>query len=317
MIKKIKLSKNVKNALFVFFITFSAFFAFEPLFEHLGQKAAQEFAAAIFGTIFAAVITMVLLSKQTETEEEKERNSKVFEQKIVLYNQTIDALQAIFEKSANNTLKITPKEIVQIEFLLAKMMMIGSDKTIYEFKSFYETITNNYSTETGIVHLNSNEKQIVFRFADYCREELGLSDKNIEKDILEDIILQSELLYNIEQVNEIEPETIQTLKDIYGYLVFDLNLHSRNIKFVSNGFSAYTRNKQIDPYCFLKCSIEPDKIFLVLNRSYATKQFENGEYNNEPALIFRHSDRKKVELHFPVIENLIAQSYQEIRKKQP
>ena len=63
--------KNFKNAIFVFLIAFSEFLAFEPLFASLKQNAAQEFASAIFGTIFAAVITIVLLSKQTEKEEEK------------------------------------------------------------------------------------------------------------------------------------------------------------------------------------------------------------------------------------------------------
>ncbi|WP_165024260.1 hypothetical protein [Dysgonomonas sp. ZJ279] len=309
--KRFPISKNARNALFVLLMAFSAFLAFEPLFENLGQKAAQEFAAAIFGTIFAAVITMVLLTKQTETEQEKDRNDKVFEQKILLYNQVIDTLQTIFEKTEDGSLKITRKEIMQIEFLLAKMMMIGSDKTIYEFKSFYETVTNNYSSDTGIVNLSSSDKQIVFRFADYCREELGLSTKNIEKDILEDIILQSELLSTMQQVDDIDANAIETIKDIYGYLVFDLNIRNQNVSFTSNGFKAYINKKQTDDGCFLKCVIDRDQVYLVLNKEYKTKEFEKGNLDNEPAIILKSSDRKNIELHFPVIEKLIKESLKE------
>lgn len=311
MIKRFRLSKNAKNALFVLVIAFSAFFALEPLFAHLGQQAGQEFAAAIFGTIFAAVITMVLLSKQTETEQEKDRNDKVFEQKVVLYNQVIDTLQDIFENSSDGALHITRKEIVKIEFLLIKMMMVGSDKTIQEFKNLHETITNNYSPDTGIVNFSSSDKQIMFRFADYCREELGLSSKNMEKDVLEDIILQSELLSSIQQVEDLDENVIETIKDIYGYLVFDMNIHNKNICFAANGFEAYTNKKQNPTSCFVKCIIEHQTIYLILNQKYKIKEFETVSFQDQSALILKSSDRKNIELHFPLIQKLIENSFKQ------
>lgn len=308
--------KNLLSALFVFVIAFSSFLAFEPLFEHLGQKASQEFAAAIFGTIFAAVITMVLLNKQTETEVEKSRSEKVFEQKITLYNQVIDTLQGVFEKQVDGAeIKLNRSEITQLEFLLAKMMMIGNDKTINEFKAFYEIVTNNYSPQTQTLYLDSSDKQIVFRFADYCREELGLSDKTLEKEILEDIVLQGELFYNIEETGELHPNLVDTIKDIYGYLVFDLDLPTRNIVFKPNGFNAYISKRREDKMCFLQCTFNIDSVRLVLEHDHIIKGFAKNKEDNKSIFLFESDDRKKVKLYISDIERAIKQSYM-LTKKQ-
>lgn len=308
--------KNLLNAVFVFIIAFSSFLAFEPLFEHLGQKASQEFAAAIFGTIFAAVITMVLLNKQTETEEERSRSEKVFEQKITLYNQAIDTLQSIFEKQDDrNQIMLERSHITQLEFLLAKMMMIGNDKTINEFKAFYEIVTNNYSPQTKILYLDSSDKQTIFRFADYCREELGLSDKTLEKATLEDIVLQGELFYNIEETGELHPNVVDTIKDIYGYLVFDLDLPTRNIVFKSNGFDVYITKTHEAEMCFLQCTFDASTVRLVLEHDHVIKGFAKNKEDNKSIFLFESSDREKVKLYISDIERAIKQSYLQSKNK--
>lgn len=308
--------KNLLNAIFVFVIAFSSFLAFEPLFEHLGQKASQEFAAAIFGTIFAAVITMVLLNKQTETEEERSRSEKVFEQKITLYNQAVDTLQSIFERQGDeNQIRMERSQITQLEFLLAKMMMIGNDKTINEFKAFYEIVTNNYSPQTKVLYLDSSDKQIVFRFADYCREELGLSDKTLEKEVLEDIVLQGELFYNIEETGELHPNVVDTIKDIYGYLVFDLELPVRNIVFTSKGFDVYINKSREPKMCFLQCTFDISTVRLVLEHEHVIKGFAANKEDNRSIFLFESSDRQKVKMYISDIERVIKKSYLQSRKQ--
>lgn len=312
MIDFLKKNKNFRNALFVFIIAFSSFLAFEPLFENLGQKASQEFAAAIFGTIFAAVITMVLLSKQSETEQERSRNEKVFEQKIVLFNQVLDYLQSIYENLDDaNKIKISRAKITQIEFLLAKMVMIGNDKTIKEFKSLYQNITNNYVPETQILTLNISHKHTIFRFADYCREELGLSDKNLEKEILEDIVLQGELFYNLEQKEPLDFETQETIKDIYGFLAFDLNVPIENIKFLPNGFEAYINKTQDKKRRFLECLIDNQEIYVNIPVSDMIKDFQlNGN-----TFKIKPSDRNKFLAQQVTIEKAIEESYEFVKKQ--
>lgn len=276
---KFKLSKNARNAIFVFIIAFSAFFAFEPLFEHLGQKAAQEFTAAIFGTIFAAVITMVLLSKQTETEEEKSRSEKVFEEKLGLYHQAIDSLQHIFEKADNNNqVKLERSAIVELEFLLAKLIMVADEKTIHQYRLICQNISRNYVTETGVLSITSADKHMVFRFSDFCRQELGLSSRGIEKEILEDIVLDGELFLYLKQSNTYPNDLIESLKDIYGCLVFDLAIPLQQITFDNASFIAFADEEKQDT--LIRCNITEDKLSLHIpkaNKGFKTKHFRLDE----------------------------------------
>ncbi len=280
--KKFRLSKNTRNAIFVFVIAFSAFFAFEPLFEQLGQKAAQEFAAAIFGTIFAAVITMVLLSKQTETEEEKSRSEKVFEEKLELYHQAIDSLQNIFSKADNNNqAKIERSEITKIEFLLAKLIMVANEETIHRYRQICQNISSNYTPETGTLNITSTDKHMVFCFADSCRQELGLSNRNIEKEILEDIVLDGELFLNLRQSNTYPKDLIENMKDIYGYLVFNLSIPLQQIAFTGYGFVAFEDEQKQD--IFTQCNINETELILHMpkaNDEFKTRHFKLDQQKN-------------------------------------
>lgn len=280
--KKFKLSKNTRNAIFVFIIAFSAFFAFEPLFEQLGQKAAQEFAAAIFGTIFAAVITMVLLSKQTETEEEKSRSEKVFEEKLELYHQVIDSLQNIFSKADNNNqAHIKRSEITNLEFLLAKLIMVANEETIHKYRQICQSISNNYTPETGILNITSSDKHMVFCFSDACRQELGLSNRNIEKEILEDIVLDGELFLNLKQSNNYPKDLIENMKDIYSYLVFNLSIPLQQIAFTGYGFTAFDDENKQD--ILIECNINETELILHMpkaNNEFKTKHFKLDQQKN-------------------------------------
>lgn len=285
-----KSKTNLSHAVFVFLIAFSAFLAFEPLFNSLQQSAAQEFASAIFGTIFAAVITMVLLSKQTETEEEKSRSEKVFEEKLGLYNLAIDTLQGIFKKvDASNKIRIQRADIVDLEFLLAKLIMVADEKTIHEFRLIYQNISKNFSPKTGLLNLTSTDKHTIFRFADYCREELGLSNKNIEKEILEDIVLSGELFYHLEEEDSLSVEIINTLKDIYGYIVFEMSIPLQQITFLANGFEVYGKSTSKPP--FVKCEVTEEGLFIALTNQNHIMRYFSFDSNN--TLHIKPTERSK------------------------
>ncbi|MFV0417791.1 MAG: hypothetical protein ACK5KT_03515 [Dysgonomonas sp.] len=289
---KFRLSKNARNAIFVFIIAFSAFLAFEPLFEHLGQKAAQEFTAAIFGTIFAAVITMVLLSKQTETEEEKSRSEKVFEEKLELYHQAIDTLQRIFEKAdSNNQVRLERSAIVELEFLLAKLIMVADEKTIHQYRLICQSISRNYVPETGILSITSADKHMIFRFSDFCRQELGLSSRAIEKQILEDIVLDGELFLYLKQSNVYSNDLIENLKDIYGCLVFDLSIPLQQMTFESDGFIAFLDETKQD--ILIKCNITENKLSLYMPRAKTGFKTKHYKFNEQRSLDVMAGERNK------------------------
>lgn len=288
-----------KHAALVFLIAISAFLAFEPLFKILKQSPAQEFASAMFGTIFAAVITMVLLSKQSETEEEKSRSEKVFEEKLELYNQAIGTLENLFKKvDVNHRTKVDRADIVELEFILARLIMVADEKTIHEFRLIYRNITRNYSLETGMLNLTSTDKHTVFRFSDYCREELGLSDKNIEKEILEDIVLDGELFYHLEEEDQYSPDLLSILKEIYGFLVFDLSVPLQRISFLSDGFEAHKKRVTEEP--FVKCRISEEGLAITL--SHTDHKLRHFKFDENKTLHVAPGDRVKFMEDFATLQ---------------
>lgn len=306
--RSLKLSKNTRNALLVFLIAFSAFFAFEPLFEVLGQKAAQEFAAAIFGTIFAAVITMVLLTKQTETEEEKSRSEKVFEEKLALYHQIIDTLQNIFSRADRNSqLKLEHSEIANLEFLLAKLIMVADEKTIHEYRQICKNISRNYVPETGILNITSTDKHMIFCFSDFCRQELGLSSKNIEKEILEDIVLDSELFLHLKNTNDYPNDLIENMKDIYGHLVFNLCIPLQQISFANNGFTVFSDEEKST--VLIQCNIDETNLSLYIPKVGKDLKTKHFKIDDQKTISIKTGERKSFSEDFTSIQNELERLY--------
>jgi hypothetical protein len=67
------------------------------------------FMGACLGAIISAIITQVLLAAQTETEEVKQRNVKIFEKKSEIFQEYISELRGIWEKQ-----KINPEDFVKL-----------------------------------------------------------------------------------------------------------------------------------------------------------------------------------------------------------
>lgn len=78
---------------------------------------AQMFAALI-GAIITMIITFLLLQGQTSSEAEKERNSKVFEEKLSIYQNFLCKLCDVVKD-----MKIEPAEEIELEFQVAYIAM--------------------------------------------------------------------------------------------------------------------------------------------------------------------------------------------------
>ena len=69
----------------LFIVGIAVFFGFAPLFELAGGGFSGRIIGATFGSIFAILMTMFLLNKQTEIEQESKKSERVFDEKVVLY----------------------------------------------------------------------------------------------------------------------------------------------------------------------------------------------------------------------------------------
>jgi hypothetical protein len=186
--------QTLTTILGILLIGIAGYFGFKPLFEYYQKGVIKEFLAAVFGTIFTIVLTMFLLNKQTEIEEENAQGQKIFEEKINLYKDIIALVRDVFEDG-----KLSVADVRKLEFMLVNLQMVSSDETMEIFMNFYEELnsifqdgsdedSNNAIKEDFSVEV-SNEKEFailekMLLFAARCRFELGLSQsENANKNV--------------------------------------------------------------------------------------------------------------------------------------
>ena len=100
----------VNIALFVFLLVATDLFSQKDLWF--------QSSCVIIGTIVTAVITLLLLNGQSDKEEEKERNAKVFEEKLAIYKEFLNTLCRIVKDG-----EITDEEFVELQFQVAQIAM--------------------------------------------------------------------------------------------------------------------------------------------------------------------------------------------------
>ena len=175
--------QGMKILVILVLVGFIVFFGYGPLFDLVGGGIPGRVLGATFGSIFAILMTMFLLNKQTEIEQESKKSERVFDEKVVLYKNILGMSKEMLEDGQLDT-----KEILALPFTLIKMQMVGGDEAIKIFTSFFEKINDIYeASEDEVVTIPESEKQQVFsllsRFAVQCRVDLGISDTPIDESI--------------------------------------------------------------------------------------------------------------------------------------
>ena len=66
-------------------IAFAVSIGFTPLFELIEDGIAARIIGSSFGAIFVIILTMFLLNKQTEIEQESKKSERVFDEKVKIY----------------------------------------------------------------------------------------------------------------------------------------------------------------------------------------------------------------------------------------
>lgn len=99
----------------------------------------------VFSVVVTAIVTNHLLTGQTSHEEEKEKNSKVFEKKLTIYQDFLQKLCDVIEDD-----EITKQEAIQIEFATSYIAMHMKDSEDVEevIKNVTEIVDNMGATGT-------------------------------------------------------------------------------------------------------------------------------------------------------------------------
>lgn len=163
-------------------LSFLGFHYFFPSLDVLSDYA-QEIISALFGVFFATVLTIYLLSKQTESQQNKQKHQKVFEEKVKIFKELLQTLEKIFE---DNNLSV--EKLSKLEILLIKLAMIASENTIKKFQELYNYIISDECQErsgTSETHLliKSKKLNLLLELTSLCRQELGLSERNLNDEL--------------------------------------------------------------------------------------------------------------------------------------
>ena len=173
--------KGKRTLIAISIIAVAVYIGFEPLFEFVPSGVAQSVIGASFGAIFVIILTMYLLNKQTEIEQESKRGERVFDEKVQLYQSMLDTVGEMLKDGT-----ISKDEINKLPFPLIRLSMLGSDETIEAFKDVNKELNSIYaSTDNDDVVLSDNQKQDVYqllaRFASKCRLDLEIGDEAGDK----------------------------------------------------------------------------------------------------------------------------------------
>ena len=164
-------------------IGLSVYLGFTPLFELVNGGVSGNVIGASFGAIFVIVLTMYLLNKQTEIEQETKKSEKVFEEKVELYKAMLATTKEMLRDG-----KVSSQETTELSFAMIELQMVGADETISAFNSVFDKINETFQSVDGDpVDLDDERKMEILkslsRFAQKCRVDLGINESEVNEKI--------------------------------------------------------------------------------------------------------------------------------------
>ncbi len=261
--------QGMKILIILVLVGFVVFFGYGPLFDLVGGGIPGRILGATFGSIFAILMTMFLLNKQTEIEQESKKSERVFDEKVVLYKNILGMSKEMLEDG-----QLDSKEILTLPFTLIKMQMVGGDEAIKIYTTFFEKINDIYeASDDEVVQIPESEKQQVFtllsRFAVQCRVDLGISDTPIDESIFARAI----------SVVEQSDKAIKGKRD--------------TSKYTFNG-KAFAKGRLVHAVVKDYVSKNPDTTFDELKKAFPNEWQAGGAKSGNRAVFVRLADAEKL-----------------------
>jgi uncharacterized membrane protein len=144
-------NKKTNTTLIVAALCLLGFCAIAVIFNvySLGELPAS-FIGAALGAVITGVVTVVLLEGQSRTEEIKERNVKVFEQKSIVFQKYINQAWAVWRDR-----KVSAYEYEKlIEAFYSKLMILLQAESVDKIRRSLENIGDCIDIVTGESYLN-------------------------------------------------------------------------------------------------------------------------------------------------------------------
>lgn len=134
--------KKLKKILGIFAILIAisiSLFFFGSYFGGLPEVVNQVNSGAL-GALFAAIITMLLLYQQTEGEQVRERNSKVFEKKLEIFENFLKKLEEIVKDNKIDIAPINQPEKDELKELIFQLALLKTHTKADSIDKLFEHI---------------------------------------------------------------------------------------------------------------------------------------------------------------------------------
>lgn len=166
------------------------------------ENLPSQFYGALVGTVITAIITILLLQGQTQTEENKERNVKVFEKKSEVFNNFIEQLWKVWEdrsvslEELNELLKLVSKDIIPYA------QPESSSAILAELNKIAEK-ANPHESDSSDTKVTKQIQQSIFTIINILSKEIGLGGE-IKDDISHELnALENKILPYLNKKNYI------------------------------------------------------------------------------------------------------------------
>ena len=138
---KLKETKKAgqRTLIAIVIIGLSVYMGFTPLYKLVQGGVTGAVIGSSFAAIFVIVLTMYLLNKQTEIEQERKKSEKVVEEKVALYKSMLSVAKNMISDG-----KISSQETTELSFSMVELQMIGADETIGSFNSVFDKINKSF-----------------------------------------------------------------------------------------------------------------------------------------------------------------------------
>jgi hypothetical protein len=178
-----------------------------------GTDASSQILSALAGAIVAAIITLFLLLGQTASEEMKERNAKIFEEKLRIYQEFLRKLCDVVKDQ-----KITSEEEIELQFQVSYIAMHTSPKSINTISGQVRDIVINI--KKGEADGNEMLGQL-FIIADTFYQELygkeyGKDNGNMTEDRKNTLMNFNSILVQKEDIEEYEDIQNKSIIDSFA-----------------------------------------------------------------------------------------------------
>lgn len=216
--QKTKKKQNLKNRILFWLsmvlIISVAILIFSKVYEGVLPKLVESINNGAIAAILTAIITVLLLSQQSETEEVREKNSKVFERKLAIYDDFLKEIQSILESK-----KIDDWDQQRLIFQLALLKTHSKGENI-----------NKISLE-----LNK-----IIRLLNTYGDEITIDHHKLAKYLFEIVGIFQEELYG-ERKGETDPTIL--IKNVAGIIKEIQEAKEKWSKTVFNDWEQYYKNQ--------------------------------------------------------------------------